>query len=856
MSDTLNAPLSRNAFEAFKELMQEYKSALVIGIEHWTAKHAELPLPEAVTPEKIELLFDKLQTLDRHIPRVFSLTGVMACQDGFKEKLKAFFSRSEVRLLHLVRFFVLFGTIRQSNESLFANMSEHLYWTTGFWQFFEKSHPGEVTYGKIGDILKSLGIDDMKPGWYVLSQGNLIEEENMSYYFDRPSLLRDGLMKVEQSWYFSQQKTATLKILQKMPEVPGDILDIVWNFALAEAKTHRLDAQLILDKLPETLPRLLEELKSTQSGRRSVVAQWLGRLRNSETIKPLQDTLKKEKIDATRVEIMKALDLLGISLNDLLNRKQLLNEADKTLKKGIPKSLQWFPFDKMPPIHWNDGTVVDPKILQHWLVQATKMKMPEPNPLVVLYGRHMNRPECNAVARFVLESWIAEDMRPATEEDCMEWMKRDISASYLSTMTPQQCQYYIDSKLGQHLATANDSKGILGLVAAWGDETLPAVMEKYVRDWYGNRVHQSRALVMALGGMENMVAIQALLSISRKMKTKSIREEAEKAIQNIAERNDWTLDQLADRTAPTAGLDERGEIVFDLGARKLTGRWETEPKLSLYDESGKSLKTFPGQLKSDDESLYSEAKKSFQAANKLLKTTVAQQTERLYEAMCSGRTWTFDEWSMYILRHPILGQLACGLVWGVFDMDGEIPSVIFRPLEDGTLTDVDDNPVELVETDRIRIVHSLNLSPEQIKTWTEHLGDYDVKPFFPQFGQKPYRLPDEKRRETKIADFYGAKVMAFNLRSVATKLGFVRGETGDGGWFHEYVKPMQGLELNVVLEFSGNGLPEENNEVELYDLVFRTKQGRELPLEKVPPILLSEMVRSLETIAATPNKTK
>jgi len=64
------------------------------------------------------------------------------------------------------------------------------------------------------------------------------------------------------------------------------------------------------------------------------------------------------------------------------------------------------------------------------------------------------------------------------------------------------------------------------------------------------------------------------------------------------------------------------------------------------------------------------------------------------------------------------------------------------------------------------------------------------------------------------------------------------------------VKPFPGAELVAVLEFSGNGLPEENNVVELYQLCFRCKRMHQsMKLDSVPAVLLSEMYRSLEKLA-------
>jgi hypothetical protein len=44
----------------------------------------------------------------------------------------------------------------------------------------------------------------------------------------------------------------------------------------------------------------------------------------------------------------------------------------------------------------------------------------------------------------------------------------------------------------------------------------------------------------------------------------------------LAERKGWTLDELADRTIPTAGFDEGGKMELDYGARKFTASLSEE----------------------------------------------------------------------------------------------------------------------------------------------------------------------------------------------------------------------------------------------------------------------------------------
>ena len=71
---------------------------------------------------------------------------------------------------------------------------------------------------------------------------------------------------------------------------------------------------------------------------------------------------------------------------------------------------------------------------------------------------------------------------------------------------------------------------------------------------------------------------------------------------------------------------------------------------------------------------------------------LTQQTARLYEAMCAQRTWTAADWREFLLEHPLVGQLVSRLVWLENPGPGQRA---FRPTEDGSLIDADDDTIEL-----------------------------------------------------------------------------------------------------------------------------------------------------------------
>ncbi|HMD73514.1 MAG TPA: DUF4132 domain-containing protein, partial [Steroidobacteraceae bacterium] len=290
------------------------------------------------------------------------------------------------------------------------------------------------------------------------------------------------------------------------------------------------------------------------------------------------------------------------------------------------------------------------------------------------------------------------------------------------------------------------------------------------------------------------------------------------------------------------------------GERRFTARLTADLKVELFNPDGKKIASLPEPRVDDDAELAKAAKKAFGACKKEIKTVIDLQTDRLYEALCTGRDWIASDWQAYLNRHPILRHLTQRLVWAQVS-DG-IVTKTFRPLGDGLLTDVEDNPVELDANARIAIAHDSSLSASTVAAWQQHLLDYEITPMFQQFGKGQYQLPKDQEKADSIKDFEGHLIETFALRGRALKLGYARGSPGDGGWFATYEKRFATLGLVAVIEFSGNSLPEESRTAALLALYFTPTGSQDswnpskIELGNIPPVLLAEIYGDLRLLAS------
>jgi len=677
----------------------------------------------------------------------------------------------------------------------------------------------------------------------------LVQNTIKTYYFDR-----DGLFRA----------------IATLPRLPANLADALFTLALGPGKTDRIPAQNALADYPAKETRIIAALGEGKSEVRAAAAQWLAKLRHLPAIPALEQAYAKEKQDLTKGAFLDALQALGQPVERYLDRGALLSEAAKSLAKGIPKELAWFPWDALPAVRWADsGEPVAGDIPRWMLTQAVKQKSPEPNAILRKYCSMFEPRSREAFGQFILETWLREDVHPITAEEAAK-LASDTAQSMHGWMQ-QSPQYFKDNPhfgksveelmaaylprfLRQPAGSLTASKGVLAVAAACCAERAAVPVGRYLKEWFGSRAAQGKALIAMLAWIEHPSATQLMLAVGSRFRTKSFQEEASRQAQALADRKGWTLAELADRTIPSAGFDETGSLDLSYGERHFTARLLPDFSVELFNPDGKKIKSLPEPRQDDDAELAKDAKKAYSAAKKELKAIVDLQTDRLYEALCTERDWPCEDWELYLNRHPVMRQLVQRLVWVQCDGEGQVLKS-FRPLDDGSLTDRDDEEVKLEPQDRVRLAHDSLLEPDEVAAWQQHLVDYQVTPLFQQLGKGVYALPEDLGNADSIKEYEGHLLEAFALRGRASKLGYARGETQDAGWFFSYDKRFPTLGLLATIEFSGNGLPETNRTVALIGLSFsrlgaEPGQGAGLPLARVPKVLLSECYNDLRLMAA------
>lgn len=650
-------------------------------------------------------------------------------------------------------------------------------------------------------------------------------------------------------------RVRAIQLLTRLPATPARYYAPLLEIGAGEAKSGRKEARALLTEAPGVEERLIGLLSDSRQGVRAGAAQWLAARGAAGAIAALHARLKTEKSELARAAFLTALASLGEDISRTLGPSQLLEEARKGLKSA-KTAPAWLRMSDLA-LRYRSGERVPPEVLTGWCQLAIKLKQPGSNALFGIYLDQLMPEDAQAFSTWVLDAWIAYDTAHPSEEEANAHARAQAPSQYqayknfVTDYTEEKAFAQIKAQfLSQYLHSAADAKGVLAL-AARAPSTVVAERARTYLKLHGARTSQAGALLELLAGIGDAVSLQVVIAASLRLKQKSLQKLAGELVTKVAEAHDWTLDELADRTIPTAGFDSDGVLPLPCGedGKPYEARLASDLSIKLRNPAAKEVASLPA----GSDPATQASRKLLSTARKALKQVIALQSARLYEALCAERRWATDDWHRCFHEHPVMRRLIGRLVWVGMTPAGEMRA--FRPTEEGDFTDAGDTPVDLSAFQEIRLAYGAALGESAVRAWQQHLADYEVRPLFDQLGRALLHLTPEQAGQTEIDDRRDWVTEAFTIRGASSRLGYERGPALDGGFFNEYRKSFPGAGLTAVVTFSGNSLPESNVPAALRTLSFERTDATghhsvAVKLSEVPAVLLSECWNDYHAMAA------
>ena len=347
--------------------------------------------------------------------------------------------------------------------------------------------------------------------------------------------------------------------------------------------------------------------------------------------------------------------------------------------------------------------------------------------------------------------------------------------------------------------------------------------------------------------LERYQSIQEFLRTSRKFGSQ--RRASEKlacriAMDNLArtagypdpQRLEWAMEGMAiadlAQGPVTVSVDE---VSVSLSLSEIG---HPELKIIKTDKKGKSktLKNIPAKLKKN------EAIQTLKERKQKLVQQASRMRQSLEEAMCRGDEFTGAELKQ-LLEHPILRPLLTQLVFM------EVKQQTLGYLSEQGIASHDETVISLKAKGRYRLAHSFDLAQSQSwHLWQAHCFKQEqVQPFKQIFRELYLQIPSEQQEKWPGSSRYaGHQVNPRQAIALLGQRGWVaHPEEGVRRTFHDE-------NVNVWVEFEeGWYSPTEVEGLTLNQVCFSDrKTGKVMALEKVPPLVFSEVMRDLDLVVS------
>ena len=427
---------------------------------------------------------------------------------------------------------------------------------------------------------------------------------------------------------------------------------------------------------------------------------------------------------------------------------------------------------------------------------------------------------------------------------------------------------------------ADTLKGLVWCCAVDGNAAFADVLEKLAVSAYrkvpgvGPRATKiGNACVNALGDMREDAALAALAVLKVRVKLGTAQKGINKALDAAAARAGLTRDELDEVGVPAYGLETVGvrRETLDGGRTELLVVGTAKTELTWVSETGKRQKSIPKAVSQQ----HAEELKALKVAARDIEKMLVAQVARLESLFLARREWPLRDWRSRYLDHPLVGTLARRLLWQFEQPDRRGSGCWY----DGRLVDRSGAPLDwLTPSTKVRLWHPALDATPTIVEWRSWFESREIAQPFKQAHREIYLLTDAERATRVYSNRFAAHVLKqhqFNALCAAR------------GWRNklrlmvddEYPPatlelPAWQLRAEFWVEGAGTGYGTDTNEsgtflylttdqVRFYPLqaatnsahasggsygVLRAGTGENppVPLEEIPPLVLSEVLRDVD----------
>jgi hypothetical protein len=370
--------------------------------------------------------------------------------------------------------------------------------------------------------------------------------------------------------------------------------------------------------------------------------------------------------------------------------------------------------------------------------------------------------------------------------------------------------------------------------------------------------------------MPRITPIGQLAILKVKVKFGTAQKEIEKAFNAAAARENLPRDEIEELAVPSYGLEEVGVLRESFGDYRAELLVDGSAAALHWSKDGKPIKSVPAAVKKE----HGEEFKELQASLKDLNAMIPAQRERIDTLFLAQKRWPHSVWQERYLDHPLIGTIARRLIWD-FAAKGNTNSGIWH---DGRLVGSSGKPLTIKGDAEVLLWHPIGRPMDEVLAWREWLDKREVIQPFKQAHREVYLLTDAERRTGTYSNRFAAHILRqhqFNALCAArgwkNKLRLMVDDTYPPA--HRLL-PQWNLRAEYWVEGAGTEYGADTNESGTYHYLATdqvrfypidsaqlyahaggggytsrwnaTGNDEPLPLDRVPPLVFSEIMRDVD----------
>jgi hypothetical protein len=355
------------------------------------------------------------------------------------------------------------------------------------------------------------------------------------------------------------------------------------------------------------------------------------------------------------------------------------------------------------------------------------------------------------------------------------------------------------------------------------------------------------ACLYALSHCEDPAAVAQLSRLKSRIRHPSALKQLETALAEAARRQGVTPADLEEMVVPDCGMEEIGirRQKLDDFTAEIIVVGPAGAELRWLRADGTPQKSVPASVRA----AHAEEVKALSRLIKEIEGLLAGQRDRLERLYVTTRDWDLPTWRERYLDHPLVGVLARRLIWR-FRQDGKDR---LGGWQNGEIVDADGTALaDLDDTVRVSLWHPLESPVETVRAWRDWLERSQITQPFKQAYREIYVLTDAEIRTETYSNRFAAHILKqHQFAALCQQRGWRY--TLQGVW-DSHNTPYRLLpEHDLRVEFWVEGTNDNDVSQNYVFLNISTDQvrfcdlvGAPKPLDQIPPLLFSELMRDVD----------